>query len=149
VAKNLASAAGSDYIGNGRDSGRMAFVIAPLPGIPPEQVEAVLEKAIADIGDKGITQDELDRAKSTLEARRVFESDNQMTLARRYGEAVALGRSIEDLDDVPRRIQAIGVNDIKRVAREYLVAARSVTGTLAPPTAGKTTTGTGSLATKQ
>jgi len=145
VAKNLASAAGSDYIGNGLESGRMAFVIMPLPGILPEQVEAVLDRTIADIGDKGITQDELDRAKSTLEAMRVFESDNQMTLARRYGEGVALGRSIADLDDVPRRIQAIGVDDIKRVAREYLVAARSVTGTLAPPTA----TGAGSLATKQ
>jgi len=149
VAKNLASAAGSDYIGNALDSGRMAFVIVPLQGIPPEQVEAVLDKTIADIGEKGITQDELDRAKSTLEARRVFESDNQMTLARRYGEAVALGRSIADLDDVPRRIQAIGVDDIKQVAREYLVAARSVTGTLAPPPAGETATGTGSLATKQ
>jgi zinc protease len=148
VAKNLASAAGSDYVGNGLGSGRMAFVIVPLPGIPPEQVEAVLDKAIADIGDKGITQDELDRAKFTLEARRVFESDNQMSLARRYGEAVALGRSIADLDDVPRRIQAIGVDDIKQVAREYLVAARSVTGTLAPPPAGETATGAGSFATK-
>src|SRR5262245_63133914 len=64
VAKNLASAAGSDYIGNAVDSGRMACVIGRLAGIPPEQVEAVLDKTIADIGDKGVTQDELDRAKS-------------------------------------------------------------------------------------
>jgi hypothetical protein len=42
----------------------------------------------------------------------------------------------------------ISVDDIKRVAREYLVAG-SVTATLVPPPAGKTATGTGSLATKQ
>jgi zinc protease len=149
VAKNLASAAGSDYVGNGLDSGRMAFVIIPLPDIPLEKVEGILDKVIADIGENGVTQDELDRAKSTHEARRVFESDNQMTLARRYGEGIALGRSIADLDDIPRRIQARAVDDIKRVAHEYLVAARSVTGTLVPPPAGETATRAGPLATKQ
>ncbi len=106
VTEKLASAAGADYIGNGLDSGRMAFVILPSTGVTFEKVEAVLDAAIADIRDKGVTQEELDRAKSTLEARRVFDSDNQQTLARRYGEGVALGRSIADLDDLPNRMQA-------------------------------------------
>jgi zinc protease len=59
-----------------------------------------------------------------------------MTLARRYGEGVALGRSIADLDDVPNRIQARTIDDVKRVANEFLVAPRSVTGTLALPPPG-------------
>jgi zinc protease len=136
VAGKFASAAGSDYIGNGLDGGRMAFVVLPLPDISLEKVEAAVDAVIADIRQTGITQEELDRAKSTLEARRVFESDNQMTLARRYGEGVALGRSIADLDDVPNRIQARTIDDVKRVANEFLVAPRSVTGTLALPPPG-------------
>jgi zinc protease len=63
----------------------------------------------------------------------VFESDDQTSLARRYGEGVALGRSIADIDAVPSRIQAIGLDDIKRAANEFLSPERSVTGTLTPP----------------
>src|SRR5262249_18811202 len=68
-------------------------------------------------------------------------------LARRYGEGVALGRSIDDLDEVPKRMQARTTDDIKRVAGEFLTAARSVTGTLALPPESKP--GAGPVATKQ
>jgi zinc protease len=141
VSNKLASTAGTDYVGNTLDSGRVSFVIIPLDGIPLEKAEAELDAILAEIRETGVTQEELDRAKLTLEARRVFESDNQMTLARRYGEGVALGRSIADLDAVPRRIQATSLDDIKRTAAEYLTAQRSVTGTLTPPRAGPTATG--------
>jgi zinc protease len=138
VTGKLASTAGSDYIGNGLDGGRMAFVVLPLPDVSLEKVEVALDAVIADIRETGVTQEELSRAKSTLEARRVFDTDNQMTLARRYGESIALGRSIADLDDLPNRIQARTSDDVKRVAHELLIAPRSVTGTLAlPPAAAK------------
>ena len=150
VTEKLASAAGSDYIGSGLDSGRMAFVILPLPGVSLEKAEAALDAVIADIREKGVTQEELERAKATLEARRVFESDNQVTLARRYGEGVALGRSIADLDELPNRMKARGPDDVKRAAQEFLIARRSVTGTLVePPAAVKTTASPDPAATKQ
>jgi len=135
VASKLASTAGSDYVANNLDSGRLSFVVIPSDGVPLEKVEAELDAILAELREKGVTQDELDRAKSTLEARRVFDSDNQVTLARRYGEGVALGRSIADLDALPGRIQAVGLDDIKRVAAELLNAQRSVTGILTPPRA--------------
>jgi len=133
VTTKLASAAGADYVGNGLDSGRMAFVALPAPEFSFDKVEAALDAVIADIRDQGVTLDELDRAKSTLEARRVFDSDNQQTLARRYGEGIALGRSIADIDEAPKRMQSRTVDDIKRVAGEFLTSRRSVTGTLSPP----------------
>ena len=133
VSKKLASAAGSDYLANTLDSGRLSFVVVPLDGVAFATAEAELDAVLAEVRANGVTQEELDRAKSTLEARRVFESDNQMTLARRYGEGVALGRSIADLDALPGRIQARTLDDIKRVAAEFLVAPRSVTGMLTPP----------------
>jgi zinc protease len=135
VGERLASTAGSDYSGGGLDGGRMSFVVIPLPGVATEKVEAMLDEVIAEVVEKGVTQEELDRAKSALEARRAFESDNQMTLAKRYGEGLAVGRTIADVDDVPNRIKARGVDDIKRVAVEFLTAKRSVTGLLTPPLA--------------
>ena len=79
-------------------------------------MEAELDAIIADVRENGVTQEELDRAKSALEAQRVFESDNQTALANRYGQGVALGRSIADIDAVPARIQAVTLDDIKQAA---------------------------------
>jgi zinc protease len=120
-------------IGAGRDSGRVAFVVIPLEGVALEKVEAVLDAVIAEVREKGVTQAELDRAKSAFEAVRVFESDDQMQLARRYGEGVAFGQSIAEIDELAKRVQSRSLEDIKRVANEYLGPERSVTGTLVLP----------------
>ena len=81
----------------------------PPPGSPLDKVEAALDAVIAELRKNGVTQQELDGAKSALEAQRVFESDDQTSLARRYGEGVALGRSIADIDAVPAASKAIGL----------------------------------------
>ena len=73
-----------------------------------------------------------------LEAQRVFDLDNQTTLANRFGQAVAVGRSVADIDDLPKRMQAITLDDIKRVANTFLDARASVTGTLTRPPESET-----------
>jgi zinc protease len=138
VAENLASTAGADYVSSGLDSGRVAFLVIPVAGVPLDKAEAMLDAVIAEIREKGVTQKELDRAKASYETRLVFESDNQVTLARRYGEGVALGRSIDQIDALPGRIQAVSLDDIKRVATEFLTPVRAVTGILAGKRTGAT-----------
>jgi zinc protease len=132
VVEKLASTAGANFSGAGRDSGRIAFVVIPLEGVALEKVEAILDAVILEVREKGVTEAELERAKSAIEAVRVFESDDQMQLARRYGEAVAFGQSLAQLAELPQRVQSRSVEDIKRVAAEYLARERSVTGTLLP-----------------
>lgn len=133
VVEKLASTAGANFSSAGRDSGRLAFVVIPLEGVPLEKVEALLDAIILEVREKGVTQAELDRAKGAFEAVRVFELDDQMQLARRYGEGVAFGQSIADIDELAKRVQSRSLEDIKRVASEYLGLERSVTGTLVPP----------------
>ena len=133
VVEKLASTAGANFSSAARDSGRLAFVIIPLEGVALEKVEAVLDAIILEVREKGVTQAELDRAKGAFEAVRVFESDDQGQLARRYGEGVAFGQSIADIDELAKRVQSRSLDDIKRVASEYLGLERSVTGTLVPP----------------
>jgi zinc protease len=142
VEGNLASTAGANYDGTGLDGGRMSFVIIPGAGVTLEAVEAELDAIITEVRENGVTQVELDRAKSALEAQRVFESDNQTTLANRYGRGVALGRSVSDLDAVAGRIQALTLDDIKRAAGEFLNPHSSVTGTLTLPAAANAPTPT-------
>jgi zinc protease len=138
VAQNLASTAGTSFDGNALEGGRLACVVIPLPGVTLEKAEAELDAVIADVRQNGVTQEELERAKSALEAQRVFESDNQTTLANRYGQGVALGRPIADIDAVPIRTQARTLGDIKQAAGEFLSAQRSVTATLTPTAASST-----------
>jgi zinc protease len=133
VVEKLASTAGANFSSTGRDSGRIAFVVIPLDGVGVDKVEAVLDQVIAEVRSKGVSQAELDRAKSALEAVRVFEADDQMQLARRYGEGITFGQSVAEIAERPDRVQARSLDDIKRVAGEYLVLERSVTGTLMPP----------------
>ena len=135
VQGGFAATAGLSYLGNGLDGGRLALVLIPLPEVRLEKIEAELDAIIDDVRENGVTQEELDRAKSSLEVRRVFETDNQMTLARRYGEWVALGRSVEDLDAIAKGTQAVTLEAAKRIAAEFLVAKRSVTGILTRPIA--------------
>jgi zinc protease len=133
VAENLASTAGANFSGAARDSGRIAFVVIPLEGVGMDKVEAVLDSVIREVREKGISEAELERAKSALEAARVFESDDQMQLARRYGEGIAFGQTLADIADLPNRVQSRTVEDIKRAAAEYLASERSVTGSLLAP----------------
>jgi zinc protease len=133
VETNLASTAGTNYEGSTLDSGRLAAVIIPHPSGALDKLEAELDATIKEVREKGVTQAELDRAKSSLEAQRVFELDNQSTLANRYGQAIALGRTVADIEAVPARVQAVTLEDIKRAAETFLKAELSVTGTLVPP----------------
>jgi zinc protease len=135
VEGNIAVTAGAKYDGTGLDGGRMDLVVIPVDGVALEKAEAELDAVIADVRQNGITQDELDQAKATLEAKRVFESDNQTTLAQRYGQGVAIGRTVTEIDAVPGRIAALTLDDVKRAAAEFLKPERSVTGLLVPPPA--------------
>jgi len=145
VEGKIAVTAGAKYDGTGLDGGRVDFVVVPAEGVTLEKAEAELDALIVDLQQNGITQDELDQAKSALEANRVFESDNQTTLAQRYGQGIAVGRSVAEIDGVPDHIAALTLDDVKRVAVELLKPERSVTGTLTlppaaavvPPTAAK------------
>ncbi|NJM34553.1 MAG: insulinase family protein [Rhodomicrobium sp.] len=123
---------GARYFGEGRDSGRLViFAIVPdADGL--KAAEAQLDKALAEIAANGVGEEELARAKTAIEARLIIESDNQMTLASRYGQALAVGRGIEDVSGLTERIAKLSKADIDAAARAFLDRKRSVTGNLVP-----------------
>jgi zinc protease len=133
VQTNLASTAGAKYDGVGLDGGRVSLVVIPSPGITLARAEAELDTIVREVREQGVTAAELERAKSALEAQRVFESDNQTALANRYGQGVAVGLSIADLAALPDHTQARTLDDLKNAAVEYLNPVRSVTGSLTLP----------------
>ena len=79
-----------------------------------------------------MTQAELDRARASFLADYIYESDSQNTLARRYGWALTIGRTIADVEGWPAAIAKVTVDDIKKAAAKHLDIRHSVTGRLIP-----------------
>lgn len=129
--KAAASAAG-DFAGYGLDGGNISVYAVAASGVPLAKVEALTDEVFADIVKNGVTQEELDRAKKSYIADFIYESDNQATLARRYGWALAVGRTVEDVEAWPERISKVTREDVQRVAAQYLDIRGSVTGYLIP-----------------
>jgi len=132
VDKKLAASAGGWYESSGRDYGKLAVSAIAADGVSLDKLEAAIDKVLADLRDNGVTQAELKRAKTLYLADYVYESDSQSQLARRYGWAVIVGRTLKDVEDWPNRIKKVTVADIKKVAQKYFDKRYSVTGRLVP-----------------
>lgn len=127
-----ALAVGGRFMGEGRSSGRIVFfAIAPTQD-RIERAEAQLDQVLTDFISNGATDQELARAKASIEARLIIESDNQLTLATRYGQALAVGRSVDDVSAAPGRIQKVTKAAVNAAAQTFLKKTRSVTGILKP-----------------
>ena len=132
VEDHVASSAGGYYGGSGMDSTKIAVYAVPSDGVELDKVEAAIDAVLAEVKAKGVTDGELERAKANYIAEYVYESDNQSTLARRYGWGLVVGRTVEDIDAWPGRIAKVTAADVKAAAETYLDVRRSVTGRLLP-----------------
>jgi len=136
VASKLASSAGGDYSGSGLDGGDISLYAVAADGVPLPKVEAAIDEVLADIAKNGVTDAELARAKSSFLADYIYESDNQATLARRYGWSLAVGRTVADVESWPDAISKVTADDVKKVAAQYFDLRLSVTGYLVPDQTG-------------
>lgn len=132
VETKVAASASGNYSGHGLDSGQVTLFAVAADGVPLTKVEATADEVLSDVVKNGVTPKELERAKNSLLAEYIYQSDNQAILARRYGWALVVGRTIEDVESWPERIAKVGIGDIKKVAAEYLDIRHSVTGYMTP-----------------
>ena len=79
-----------------------------------------------------ITEQEVERATQRLVAEATYAQDSLSTAVRSFGAALTTGRTVEDVEAWPERLKQVTVDDIRAVARKYLVEKNSVTGILVP-----------------
>jgi zinc protease len=128
----VASSASGWYSGAARDSGKIALQAVAADGVDLATVEAAIDAVLNEVKSDGVTEAEVERAKKAMLAEYVYASDNQMSLARRYGWSLTVGRSLKDVEEWPNRISKVTAEDVKRVAAQFLDIRNSVTGTLVP-----------------
>ena len=132
IKEKVASGAGASYRGSSMDLSRFYVYASPQPGGDLESIEAMIEEEIVKLLETGVTEEELRRAKSGMVAGAVFSRDSLAAGARFFGAALAVGRTAEDVESWPERIDAVTADEILAAARHVFNERLSVTGFLLP-----------------
>ena len=130
MGKGSAVSAGALYDSSAIDDTAFGVYGAPRPGIELTDLEKQIDKVIADVADKGVSAEELERAKTRLIADAIYAADSQTSLARWYGNALTTGGTVKDVQTWPTRLKAVTANAVQEAARRWLDKKRSVTGYL-------------------
>jgi zinc protease len=130
VDKQMAVMASAWYDANAFDLSKFGVIGGPRPGVTLQQIESEIDAVIAQIIDKGVTPEELERTKTRLIADAVYAQDNQATMARWYGAALTTGSTVNDVRSWTDRIRAVTAEQVQAAAKQWLEKQRSVTGYL-------------------
>jgi zinc protease len=128
--RGVAVNAGGWYMSSAVDETRFAVYAVPTPEVNLDQLEGMLDRAIADIVDEALDEKSIARAKTQLIAETTYAADSQTSMARIFGAALAIGETIESVRSWPSDIEAVTRDELAEVARRYLVPRRAVTGHL-------------------
>lgn len=118
------------YRGGTLDDTTFDVVVVPASGVSLQEVEDALDATLAKFIETGVDQEQLDRIKLQMRADQIYARDNADRVANRYGRALAIGLSVEDVQEWPDLLQAVTPEEIVAAAREVLVRPGSVTGWL-------------------
>lgn len=130
MGKGSAVSAGAWYDSSAIDDTAFGVFGAPRPGIELTDLEKQIDVVIGEVADKGVSAEELERAKTRLIADAIYAADSQTSLARWYGTALTTGGTVKDVQTWPARIKAVTANAVQEAARHWLDRKRSVTGYL-------------------
>jgi len=132
VDTKLASDVDVSYDGYARDAGEFTISAVPRPGVRLETLEAVTDsvlKAYARVLPKAA---DLERAKTQLVADATYQRDSQYQLATAYGQALAIGLTVDDVEEWPDRIRAVTGQALRDAAANDLDRREAVTAYLKP-----------------
>jgi len=130
VDKRIAVSAGAWYDSAVFDMSKFGIYGAPRQGVSLPQLEAEADTVLAEVIGNGVSAAELERAETSMIAEATYAQDNQMSLARWYGNALTTGATVDDVRRWPERIRAVTAEDVQEAARHWLDRRRSVTGYL-------------------
>ena len=132
VDRGVAVSAGAWYDGDSLDASLFGFWLAPADGVSVEEAEAALRAEIADLLERGVTRDEVARAKRRMAADLIYARDDVASIARWYGAWLAVGLAIEEIEAWPGSVDAVDVAQVNAAARRVLAPETEVVGVLLP-----------------
>ena len=132
VENNLAVSAGSWYRAENIGPSVFGFYASPQDGISIEKLENSVDSVINSVVNGGVSQEEVDDAKTQLQRSAVFAKDSVTAPARTIGSALAMGRSIQDIESWPDKVSEVTRDDVIAAAKWVLQIRHSLTAVLLP-----------------
>jgi zinc protease len=121
------------YDGTSVDADTFGVYVMPVPGVSLADAEAAMDAVIAKFLTEGVDPAELDRIKTQVRASTIYARDDAGGLARMYGQALAVGLTVQDVQDWPDILQSVTEDEIMAAAAEVFDRKRAVTGWLQAP----------------
>jgi len=110
----------SVWVDDGIDPSIMVFWVNLQPKSDFSEVERIILKNLAEIKEKGIDEAFLNRVKKSAIVEFVNGTENVLGLGMRMGWSWIIQGDPGKINDYPRKISDVKVEDIKRVANTYL-----------------------------
>ncbi|MBV9522051.1 MAG: insulinase family protein, partial [Alphaproteobacteria bacterium] len=132
VEQKLALNAGAFYDPGPLDLSTFGFFVSPRAGVDIAQLETAMTAQIAALLEKGVTAEEVTRAQSRMQAEEVYERDSLSGPANIFGAALAVGRTIDDVEAWPARIGKVTAEEVDEAAKFVIKNRDAVTGVLLP-----------------
>ncbi len=118
------------YDGTSVDPQTFGLVVVPAEGVSLADAEAAMDKVIAKFMKDGVNAEDFARIKTQIRAGQIYARDDAGGLARTYGEALAVGLSVKDVQDWPDVLQAVTPEDVMAAAKLVFNRDQAVTGWL-------------------
>jgi zinc protease len=138
--QKLALEAGADYDFDTADPFVFSFYAQPMPGKPITQVEKALDAEIKRLQTEMVGEKELQKAKNQVAASFYMSLDSIFYRGMLLGRTATVARWTLLKDYIPK-IQQVTSQQIREVARKYLVADNRTVGILVPLKTGKAPAG--------
>ena len=121
---------GAYYDGSSLDDGTFTLVVVPAAGVPLEDAESAMDGVLEKFLEDGIDDAQFERIRFQIRAAQIYAEDDMGGLARRYGEGLTTGLTVEDIEAWPAILDAVTKEEVMAAAREVLDRRRAVTGYL-------------------
>jgi zinc protease len=128
----VASGVSASYDGDAFDLGTFVLAGTPKKGGSVAELEAAIDAQVRTLLDKGVTEEEVERARTHLQESSVFARDSLSQGAQEIGRALSIGMKIEDVENWPDRIAKVTAAQVNAAAHDVLKLENSVTSILKP-----------------
>lgn len=117
--QQVAVSVDTSYDSTNRGPGMFILQASPRPGHTVAELEQAIRGALAEVANKGVTEQELARARSQLRASEVYKKDSVMGQAMEIGMLETLGYGWQASPLMLDKLNEVTVADVQRVAQSY------------------------------
>jgi zinc protease len=122
----------SGYAANLIESGWYELFATAAPGQELQKIEQVLASEITKLSDQGVTEEELNRAKTQLSASVILENRDITSQAMQLGYDQSTGGDYRYTDRYLAAVQKVTTAEVQRVAQTYFTLDKRIVGFFEP-----------------